>query len=139
MSLDNAVELVLYAFEHGNQGEIFVQKSPASTIGDLALALKEIYHSDSEIITIGTRHGEKLFETLVNREEMVRANDLKGYFKISPDSRDLNYEQYVSVGKEEVSMDIEYNSHNTQRLDKDETKKLVMKLDFIKKGLLADY
>lgn len=139
MSLDDAVELVLYAFENGNQGEIFVQKSPASTIGDLAVAIKEIYNSDSEIITIGTRHGEKLYETLVNREEMVRAVELEGYYKISPDSRDLNYEQYVSIGKHEVAKDIEYHSHNTVRLDKNETKEMLLKLDFISKGLISDY
>lgn len=139
MSLDDAVELVLYAFENGNQGEIFVQKSPASTIGDLAAAIKEIYNSESEIITIGTRHGEKLYETLVNREEMVRAVELEGYYKISPDSRDLNYEQYVSIGKHEVAKDIEYHSHNTVRLDKNETKEMLLKLDFISKGLISDY
>lgn len=139
MSLDDAVELVLYAFENGNQGEIFVQKSPASTIGDLALAIKEIYNSDSEIINIGIRHGEKLYETLVNREEMARAVELEGYYKISPDSRDLNYEQYVSIGKQGVAKDAEYHSHNTVRLDKNETKKMLLKLDFISKGLISEY
>jgi UDP-N-acetylglucosamine 4,6-dehydratase/5-epimerase len=139
MSLDDAVDLVLYAFEHGNQGEIYVQKSPASTIGVLAQALKEIYHSKSEIISIGTRHGEKLYETLVNREEMVRGVDLGGYFKILPDSRDLNYEQYVSIGKAEVSRDIEYHSHHTVRLDLEQTKAMLLKLDFVSKGLIADY
>ncbi|GAH61495.1 unnamed protein product, partial [marine sediment metagenome] len=101
MTLDDAVDLVLYAFEHGKQGDIFVQKSPASTIGDLATALLELYKADNKIKIIGTRHGEKLHETLVNREEMMKAEELKNYFRIPADTRDLNYDQYFSKGVKE--------------------------------------
>ncbi len=127
MTLDDAVDLVLYAFEHGKQGDIFVQKSPASTIGDLAQALKELYKSESEIKVIGTRHGEKLYETLVNREEMVKAEDLADYYRIPADTRDLNYEQYFSEGTDESEV-VEYHSHNTTRLNVEGTKKLLLKL-----------
>jgi UDP-glucose 4-epimerase len=135
MTLDDAVDLVLFAFEHGNQGDIFVQKSPASTIEDLAKALIELYNSKSKITIIGTRHGEKLYESLVNREEMVKAEDLKNYYRIPADNRDLNYNQFFSEGQIDMTQVEEYHSHNTERLDKDGTKKLLMKLDIIQRDL----
>ena len=135
MTLDDSVDLVLYAFKHGKPGDIFVQKSPASTIRDLAQALKELYNADNEIKIIGTRHGEKLFESLVNREEMVKAEDLGEYYRIPTDGRDLNYSQYFSEGEDKISEVEEYTSHNTIRLDVEGTKKLLMKLDLIKKDI----
>ena len=135
MTLDEAVELVLYAFEHGDNGDIFVQKSPASTINDLAVALREIYKSNSEIRNIGTRHGEKLFETLINREEMIKAEDLGRYFRIPADNRDLNYGKYFSEGVSDMALTHEYTSHNTTRLDVDGTKRLLLTLDIIKKDV----
>ncbi len=135
MTLDDAVDLVLYAFTHGNQGDIFVQKSPASTIHTLALALKELYQTDTKIKIIGTRHGEKLFETLVNREEMVKAEDLGAYFRIRVDTRDLNYNLYFTNGESEITQVNDYTSHNTERLDVESTKKLLLKLDFIRKDM----
>ncbi|MCK4664911.1 MAG: polysaccharide biosynthesis protein [Bacteroidales bacterium] len=135
MTLDDSVELVLYAFKHGKPGDIFVQKSPASTIRDLAQAIKELYNADNEIKIIGTRHGEKLFESLVNREEMVKAEDLGNYYRIPADVRDLNYNQYFSEGEDKISEVEEYTSHNTTRLDVEGTKKLLLKLDFIKKDI----
>jgi len=135
MTLDDAVDLVLFAFEHGNQGDIFVQKSPASTIEDLAKALIELYHSKSKITIIGTRHGEKLYESLVNREEMVKAIDMQNYYRIPADNRDLNYNQFFSEGQIDMTQVEEYHSHNTLRLDKDGTKQLLMKLDIIQKDL----
>jgi UDP-glucose 4-epimerase len=135
MTLDEAVELVLYAFEHGDNGDIFVQKSPASTINDLAVALREIYKSNSEIRNIGTRHGEKLFETLINREEMIKAEDLGRYFRIPADNRDLNYGKYFSEGVSDMALAHEYTSHNTTRLDVDGTKRLLLTLDIIKKDV----
>jgi UDP-glucose 4-epimerase len=134
MTLDDAVDLVMYAFENGKQGDIFVQKSPASTIGDLAQALKDLYKVENEIKVIGTRHGEKLYETLVNREEMVKAVDLGEYFRIPADTRDLNYEQYFSEGIDETQTE-EYHSHNTIRLDIEGTKKLLLKLNEIQDDL----
>jgi UDP-N-acetylglucosamine 4,6-dehydratase/5-epimerase len=135
MTLDEAVDLVLYAFEHGDNGDIFVQKSPASTINDLAQALREIYKSTTEVRNIGTRHGEKLFETLINREEMVKAVDLGRYFRIPSDNRDLNYGKYFSEGESELALTHEYTSHNTERLDVEGTKKLLLTLDLVKKDL----
>jgi UDP-glucose 4-epimerase len=135
MTLDDAVDLVLYAFENGQAGDIFVQKSPASTIQDLAQALIEIYNAKSEIKVIGTRHGEKIFESLVNREEMAKAIDLPNYFRIPADNRDLNYAKYFSEGEPDMSKIEEYHSHNTYRLDVEETKNLLMKLDFIQKDM----
>lgn len=132
MTLDDAVDLVLYAFEHGNNGDMFVQKSPASTIGDLAVSIKELYNSKNEIQIIGTRHGEKLYETLVNREEMTKAEDLKNYYRIPADNRDLNYGKFFTEGESDVSSTNEYTSHNTDRLDVEQTKKLLLKLDTIK-------
>ncbi len=136
MTLDDAVDLVLYAFENGEPGDIFVQKSPASTIQDLAQALKELYKMDNNIRIIGTRHGEKLFESLVNREEMAKAINMGDYFRIPADNRDLNYEQYFSEGEADISQVEEYHSHNTTRLDVEGTKKLLLKLESIRKDVL---
>jgi UDP-glucose 4-epimerase len=135
MTLEDAVDLVLFAFEHGNQGDRFVQKAPASTIADLAKALKELYKADNEIKIIGTRHGEKLYESLVNREEMTKAEDLGDYYRIPADHRDLNYNQYFTEGDDKISRVEEYTSHNTTRLDVEGTKKLLLKLDFIKEEI----
>ena len=135
MTLEEAVELVLYAYQHGNQGDIFVQKAPAATIEVLAKAIKQLYKSSSDIKIIGTRHGEKLYETLVNREEMARAEDLPGYYRVSSDARDLNYAKYFSEGEANVSEIVDYTSHNTERLDVEGMTKLLLKLDFIKKDL----
>lgn len=137
MSLEDSVDLVLYAFEHGNQGDIFVQKSPASTVADLARALKDLFKKDSPVNIIGTRHGEKLFESLVSREEMARVEDLGGYFRIPADNRDLNYAQYFSEGEEQISHLDDYTSHNTERLDVEQIKQLLLKLDYIKEELDA--
>ena len=126
MTLEDAVDLVLFAFEHGHPGDIFVQKSPASTIEVLAQALQEMYKAQNEIKIIGTRHGEKLYETLVNREEMVKAEDLEHYYRIPSDNRDLNYENYFSKGLEDMAKIEEYHSHNTHRLDLEGTKQLLM-------------
>ncbi len=135
MTLEDAVDLVLYAFEHGKPGDIFVQKAPAATIDTLVKALLELYSASNEVKTIGTRHGEKLYETLVNREDMVKAIDLGNYYRIPADNRDLNYEQYFSQGVDEVSNIEEYHSHNTLRLDIEGMKKLLLKLDIIKNDL----
>lgn len=130
MSLDDAVELVLYAFINGNSGDIFIQKAPASTIGELANALKLIYKSDSPVNIIGTRHSEKLFETLLSREEMINAEDLGDYFRIPADNRDLNYNKYFDEGKN-THQDIEdYHSHNTRRLSQDELIGLLNKIGY---------
>lgn len=135
MTLDDAVDLVVYAFTHAHNGDLFVQKAPAATLATLAQALKEIYHSNSEIKIIGTRHGEKLYETLVTREEMVRAIDLDNYYRIPCDTRDLNYDKYFTKGNEEVSKIEDYHSHNTRRLDIEGMKELLMKLRFIREDL----
>lgn len=135
MTLEEAVDLVLYAFEYGDNGDIFVQKSPAATIHDLAQALREIYKSDTEVRSIGTRHGEKLFETLINREEMVKAEDLGKYYRIPSDNRDLNYGKYFNEGESEMALTVDYTSHNTERLDIEGTKKLLLTLDLIRKDL----
>jgi len=128
MSLEDAVDLVIYAFQHGKQGDMFIQKAPASTIGDLAKAVTELFNSKSEIKIIGTRHGEKLYETLVTREEMAKAIDLGGYYRIPADNRDLNYNKYFVEGETKVSMQEDYNSHNTRRLNVKEVKELVSTL-----------
>jgi UDP-glucose 4-epimerase len=138
MSLDSAVDLVLFAFENGNNGDLFVKKSPASTIGNLAQAIKELYKSDSEIKVIGSRHGEKLYETLVDREEMVKAEDLGNFFRIPADTRDLNYNKFFTEGTEAVSQAGEYNSHNTQQLSVEETKQLLLTLSFIRQDVLGE-
>jgi len=135
MTLDDAVDLVLFAFENGNAGDIFVQKSPASTIEVLAKALIELYKSNSPIKIIGTRHGEKLYETLVNREEMLKAEDVGDFYRIPADTRDLNYNQYFIEGESQISQMEEYNSHNTLRLDIEGTKQLLLKLDIIQEDL----
>ncbi len=132
MTLEDAVDLVLFAFNNAAPGDIFVQKSPASTIEDLAKALKSLYKSDSPIKIIGTRHGEKLYESLVNKEDMMKAMDMGNYYKVPADTRDLNYEKYFSKGEEDVSKIEDYHSHNTERLDVEGTKKLLLKLDIIR-------
>ncbi len=136
MTLDAAVDLVIFAFKHGNQGDRFIQKAPASTIGNLAQALKELYKSNVISKIIGTRHGEKLYESLVNREEMSKVEDLGDYFRIPADYRDLNYNSYFSEGDEKISQIEEYTSHNTVRLNVSETKELLLKLDFIRKDVI---
>jgi UDP-glucose 4-epimerase len=138
MTLEDAVDLVLYAFEHGEPGDLFVQKAPSATIETLAKAILELYKSKSEIKVIGTRHGEKLYETLVNREDMVKAEDLGDYFRIPADNRDLNYAQYFSEGIPEVSQFEEYHSHNTELLDIEGMKKLLLKLPIIRKEILGE-
>lgn len=137
MSLEDSVDLVLYAFEHGNQGDLFVQKAPASTLATLAQALKEVIGRENPIRIIGTRHGEKLYESLISREEMAKAQDLGGYFRIPSDNRDLNYAQYYSEGEEKVSHLDDYTSHNTQQLNVEQVKKLLLKLDYIQEELNA--
>ena len=138
MTLDDAVDLVIYAFQHGNNGDMFIQKAPASTIGDLARALLDIYKSPNMIRTIGTRHGEKLYETLVNREEMAKAFDMGDYFRVPCDNRDLNYASYFTIGEERVSLIEDYHSHNTRRLNLQETKDLLFKLPIIRRDILGE-
>ena len=137
MSLEDSVDLVLYAYEHGQQGDIFVQKAPASTVADLAQALKEIFTKDNEIRIIGTRHGEKLYESLISREEIAHARDMGGYYRIPADNRDLNYAKYFSEGEEKISHLDDYTSHNTNRLNVEEIKTLLLKLDYIQEELNA--
>jgi UDP-N-acetylglucosamine 4,6-dehydratase len=137
MSLEDSVDLVLYAFEHGKQGDIFVQKAPASTVADLAQALKELFKKDIPVREIGTRHGEKLYESLISREEMAKAKDMGGYYRIPADNRDLNYAQYYSEGEEKISHQEDYTSHNTERLNVEQVKQLLSKLDYIKEELNA--
>ncbi|EMW6555329.1 UDP-N-acetylglucosamine 4,6-dehydratase/5-epimerase [Citrobacter werkmanii] len=133
MTLDDAVDLVLYAFEHGNNGDIFVQKAPAATIETLAVALKELMDlPEHPVNIIGTRHGEKLYEALLSREEMVAAEDMGEYYRVPPDLRDLNYGKYVEQGDQRISQVEDYNSHNTERLDVEGMKKLLLKLAFIR-------
>jgi UDP-N-acetylglucosamine 4,6-dehydratase/5-epimerase len=135
MTLDDAVDLVLYAFEHGQNGDLFVQKAPAATIEVLAKAIIDLYQSSSKVRVIGTRHGEKLYETLVTREEMAKSEDMGDYFRIPADNRDLNYDKYFVEGQEEVSIIDDYHSHNTARLDVEGMKKLLLKLDFVREGI----
>jgi UDP-N-acetylglucosamine 4,6-dehydratase len=137
MSLEDSVDLVLYALQHGKQGDIFVQKAPASTVADLAQALKEVFVKDSEIRIIGTRHGEKLYESLISREEMAHAQDMGAYYRIPADNRDLNYAKYFSEGEEKISHFEDYTSHNTLRLGIEQIKTLLLKLDYIKEELNA--
>ncbi len=133
MTLEDAVELVLYAFENGTNGDIFVQKAPAATIEILAKSILSLLKLESHPIqVIGTRHGEKLYETLLSREEMASALDEGNYFRVPPDLRDLNYGKYIEEGEKEISVSEDYNSHNTDRLDLEGMKKLLLKLDFIK-------
>ena len=132
MTLDDAVDLVIYAFEHGKQGDLFVQKAPAATINTLAQAVKELKHSDVPINCIGTRHGEKLYEVLVTKEEMINAIDMGNYYRIPADNRNLNYQKYENAGNADLEKITEYNSHNTERLDIEGMKKLLLKLDLFK-------
>ncbi|WP_281322669.1 polysaccharide biosynthesis protein [Flavobacterium aestivum] len=138
MSLDEAVELVLFAFENGNPGDLFVNKAPAGTIGDLAQALKELCNSNNEIKIIGTRHGEKLYETLCTREEMVKAEDMGEFYRIPADNRDLNYAQYFSEGEEDVSLIEDYHSHNTEQQGVEGMKKLLSTLPLIRKEVFGE-
>ena len=135
MSLDEAVELVLFAFEHGNQGDLFVNKAPAGTISDLAQALKELCNADNEVKIIGTRHGEKLYETLCTREEMVKAEDMDAFYRIPADNRNLNYARYYSEGEENVAEIEDYNSHNTEQQDVEGIKRLLVELDLVKDAI----
>lgn len=135
MSLEEAVELVLFAFEHGNQGDLFVNKAPAGTIGDLAEAIKKMFKAENEVKIIGTRHGEKLYETLCTREEMVKAEDMGNFYRIPADNRDLNYAQYFSEGEKDVSKIEDYHSHNTKQCDVDGMIQLLLKLDFVQAEL----
>jgi UDP-glucose 4-epimerase len=138
MSLDDAVDLVLFAFENGNQGDLFVNKAPAATIGDLANAIIELTKSESKIKVIGTRHGEKLYETLCTREEMTKAEDMGNFFRVPADNRDLNYAMYFSEGEENVAKVEDYHSHNTERLDIEGIKKLIGNLAFVRKELFGE-
>lgn len=138
MSLEEAVELVLFAFEHGNQGDLFVNKASAGTIGGLAQALKELCNSDAEIKIIGTRHGEKLYETLCTREEMQKAEDLGEFFRIPADNRDLNYKQYFAEGNVHISKIEDYHSHNARQQDVEGMKKLLKKLPLIQREVFGD-
>lgn len=135
MTLEDAVELVLYAFEHGKNGDLFVQKAPAATLTVLADALKELYKADNEVKIIGTRHGEKLYETLVTREEMFKAVDMGDYYRIPADNRDLNYDKFFIDGEEDISKVEDFHSHNAYRLSVDEMKELLLKLDIIQEDL----
>jgi UDP-glucose 4-epimerase len=137
MSLEESVDLVLYAFQHARPGDIFVQKAPASTVGDLAEALRQLTGRANPIKVIGTRHGEKLYESLVSREEMARAEDLGGYYRIPADSRDLNYDKYFVQGEKEISVAEDYTSHNTTRLDIEGVKRTLLKLDIVREAARA--
>lgn len=137
MSLEESVDLVLYAFEHARPGDIFVQKAPASTVGDLAQALRELLGGDNPIKVIGTRHGEKLFESLISREEMARAEDLGGYYRIPADTRDLNYDKYFVEGEPEISRFEDYTSHNTRRLTVEQVKEIVGRLAIVREAMNA--
>jgi UDP-glucose 4-epimerase len=138
MSLTEAVELVLFAFEHGHQGDLFVNKAPAGTIGDLALALKQLCNADNEIRVIGTRHGEKLYETLCTREEMVKAEDMGEFYRVPADHRNLNYNKYFSEGETDVSLVEDYHSHNTKQLGVEGMKRLLTKLPLIRKEVFGE-
>jgi len=135
MSLDDAIDLVLYAFEHAQGGELFIQKAPAATISDLAEVVREIFGGQNEIRVIGTRHGEKLYESLLTREEMSNAFDLGDYYMVPLDNRDLNYANYFVDGRQSVSQSIDYTSHSTHRLNKEELKQLLLSLDYVQRAL----
>ena len=135
MSLDEAVELVLFAFKHGNSGDLFVNKAPAGTIGDLAQSLKEMFNANNRVKIIGTRHGEKLYETLCTREEMTKAEDMGEFYRIPADNRDLNYARYFSEGEEDISKVEDYHSHNTDQIDVEGMKELLLKLPLIQEEL----
>ena len=132
MTLEDAVDLVIYAIEHGKQGDLFVQKAPAATINTLAQAIKELKHSEAPINCIGTRHGEKLYEVLVTKEEMINAIDMGNYYRIPADNRNLNYQKYENAGNADLDKVNEYNSHNTERLDVEGMKKMLVKLELFK-------
>jgi UDP-N-acetylglucosamine 4,6-dehydratase len=138
MSLNDAVDLVLFAFENGNQGDLFVNKAPAATIGDLAEAIRDLAKVNNDINVIGTRHGEKLYETLCTREEMAKAEDMGDFYRIPADNRDLNYSIYFSQGEKNMAEIEDYNSHNTERLDVDGVKSLISKLAIVRKDLFAE-
>ncbi|WP_214798853.1 polysaccharide biosynthesis protein [Exiguobacterium sp. s50] len=135
MSLEEAVELVVFAFNNAQAGDIMVQKSPASTVGDLAIALKELFEADNEIKVIGTRHGEKSFETLLTREEHIVAEDMGNFYRVPADTRDLNYDKYFSEGDQQLTQENEYNSNNTERLSIEQIKERLLTLDFVKNEL----
>jgi len=137
MSLEDSVDLVLHAFEHAQQGDIFVQKAPASTLTDLVHALKELFDSNSPVKVIGTRHGEKLYESLISREEMAKSEDMQRYYRIPADNRDLNYKKYFVEGETHISEVEDYTSHNTERLNVEGVKLLLLKLDYIQEALNA--
>src|SRR5690606_12968730 len=137
MSLEDSVDLVLHAFRHGQQGDLFVQKAPASTVADLATALIQLVEREASIRVIGTRHGEKLYETLVSREEIAKAEDMGRYFRIPADNRDLNYSKYLMEGERKISEVEDYTSHNTVRLDADGVKDLLIQLDYIKEQMAS--
>jgi UDP-glucose 4-epimerase len=138
MSIEHAVDLVVYAFEHGTPGDVFVQKAPATTIALLAEALKRIFKAGNPVKVIGTRHGEKLYETLLTREEMAHADDLEGYYRVPADTRDLNYALFFTQGEAKIASQEEYHSHNTRQLDLDETVELLLTLDYIKAELRGE-
>jgi UDP-N-acetylglucosamine 4,6-dehydratase/5-epimerase len=138
MSLNDAVDLVLFAFENGSQGDLFVNKAPAATIGDLAIAIKDLAKANNDIDVIGTRHGEKLYETLCTREEMAKAVDMGDFYRIPADNRDLNYSMYFSQGEKSMAEIEDYHSHNTERLDVDGVKDLISKLAIVRKELFAE-
>ena len=135
MTLGQAVDLVLFAFENGRPGDLFVQKAPAATIGQLAEVMLDLFNASNEIKIIGTRHGEKLYETLLTQEERVRSSDLGDYYRVSPDDRDLNYDKYFSKGDEKVQTIEDYHSHNTYRLSNEELKALLLTLDYVQNEL----
>jgi UDP-glucose 4-epimerase len=135
MSLDEAIELVLFAFDKGNQGDLFIQKAPATTMGILAQAIKELFNADNEIKIIGIRHGEKIYETLLTKEEKAKSEDLGNYFRVPKDERNLNYEKYFDDGDKTVNIMEEYNSHNTKQLNIEEVKEKLMSIDYIKNEL----
>jgi UDP-glucose 4-epimerase len=137
MSIDDAVDLVLFAYQHGAPGDIFVQKAPAATIETLALAIRQLFDAPNPIRVIGTRHGEKLFETLLTREERVKAEDMGSYFRVPADNRDLNYNVYFAQGEETLSREEDYHSHNTRRLSVDEMAEMLMRLDVVRREVAA--
>ena len=137
MTLDDAVDLVIYAFENAQNGDLFVQKAPAATLSVLATALKELFHSKSEIKIIGTRHGEKVYETLVTREEIAKAEDLGEYYRVPCDARDLNYD-HLEAGNEKITPTSDYHSHNTRHLNVNEMKELLLKVDFVTEKLKSN-
>jgi UDP-glucose 4-epimerase len=137
MSLEEAVELVVFAFQNAEAGDIMVQKSPASTVGDLAQAVKELFKSENEIRIIGTRHGEKLYETLLTKEENIVAQDMGGFYRVPADKRDLNYDKYFVEGDQQLSSEDEYNSHNTVRLNIEQIKEKLLQLDYVREELAS--